>query len=81
MRSSRMRVANPTEVVGETHALGNVVAEPPEVDDITAGARGVGKFQERRLEACRFQPEGERRSGNPGARNQDRLIIHVKELV
>ena len=60
-------VACGVEVAPEPHALGDVIAEAPEVDDV-ASCPEIGRpFDKRGFEAGGGEPEGERRPGDPRA--------------
>ena len=60
-------VADRPEACGQPHALGDVVAEAPKVDHITACPEPRSTFDNRRLEARRIEPVCEGRPGDPGA--------------
>jgi hypothetical protein len=69
-------VAEPFELAPQPHTLGNVISQSPKIDDIAVGAKRRGALDEDRLEASRFEPEGERRPCNADSRNQYRLRAH-----
>ena len=60
----------------QTHALGDVVAEAPEIDDIAAAAQRRRMVEQGRREAGAFQPIRKRRPGDPGAGDQHGLSAH-----
>ena len=49
------------------HLLGDVVARPPEIDDVAAGPRRGRRFEQHRLEAELAQPPGQRGPGYAAA--------------
>ena len=60
-------IARSVEVAPEPHALGDIIAEAPEVDDV-ASCPEIGRpFDKRGFEAGGGEPEGERRPSDPRA--------------
>ena len=60
-------VADALKLAREPHALGDVVAEAPEVEHVSAGAQARRPLDNRGSEPGGVEPEGERRPGDPGA--------------
>ena len=73
-------IAGAVDAVAQAHALGNVVAEPPEVDDVTACAQGRRVLDQSWLEPGGFQPEGKGGAGDTCARDQDGFHLHTLDL-
>src|SRR6516225_6328104 len=69
-------IAEPLDCVRQAHSLGNVVSEPPEIDDVTATPQPRSTFEQRRLEPAASQPEGKRRARNTDARDEYCLGVH-----
>ena len=68
-------IADAIDLGEQPHPLRDVVAEPPEVNGVAAGAQR-GALDERRREAMALQPVGERRAGDPDARDEDGACRH-----
>src|SRR5690242_6792367 len=73
-------VADAVDLRNQSHALGNVVSEPPEVDDIAAGAQMGRALDQRRLKAGGPEPERKRRPGDSCSRDQYGFGFHVRKL-
>ncbi|MBA8888678.1 hypothetical protein FHW12_002911 [Dokdonella fugitiva] len=64
-------VAESTHVRQHAHPFGDVVAKPPEVDDVAALAQPRSLFDEDDLVAGTLQPPGQRRSGDTRSVDRD----------
>jgi hypothetical protein len=64
-------VAPAADLRQQPHALGDVEAGSPEIDDVTAGSQRSGLFHDRGLQAVLDQPIGEGRAGDAGAGDQN----------
>ena len=65
------------ECRSKAHALGDVVADAPEVDHVAAGSKRRGTLHESRDEAMPQQPVGECWAGNPGPGDEHASIVHT----
>jgi hypothetical protein len=74
-------VADALKLVREPHALGDVVAEAPEVDHVSAGAQAWRALDNRGLETGGVEPKGERRPSDSGAGDENRLGAHARALL
>src|SRR5215469_3923537 len=63
--------------VCQAHSLGNVISEPPEIDDVATSPQPRSTFEQRGLESAAFQPEGKRWAGYTDARNEYCLGAHA----
>src|SRR5271166_2047373 len=71
-------ITNAPDVTRQAHALGNVVTETPEIDNIATGAQRRCTLDQRRLEPCRFQPKRQCWSTDTNSRDEQGLTIHMR---
>src|SRR5262249_9752473 len=80
-RDAIVHVAQLEQSWDELHALGNIEADAPKIDDIAACAELWSPFDENRFEPKSPKPISQRRPCDAGAGNQRGFLGHVVEVI